>query len=185
MDWLQDMTGRWVRIMKSAGDARTPLDEAVHQISSISEAPAGKGRFGRQKRDAATPAEASAVTALCRLLIAGVLVSDLMIDKLRELGLQTREQVLAQLSGDLPQKLPDEQLRALQAELSGSCALLQDPGNARPELAKRVEQLFRIAEEEASAHIDAARAEAAQIVSSARTQQPCPRCGAPAHGQAF
>jgi hypothetical protein len=35
MDWVQDMTARWVRIMNTAGGGRTPLDEAVRQISEI------------------------------------------------------------------------------------------------------------------------------------------------------
>jgi hypothetical protein len=35
MDWVQDMTARWVRILGAAGEARTPLDEAVHEISAI------------------------------------------------------------------------------------------------------------------------------------------------------
>jgi hypothetical protein len=34
---------------------------------------------------------------------------------------QTREDVLAQLTGDLPGQLGDQRLRALQAELSGDC----------------------------------------------------------------
>jgi vacuolar-type H+-ATPase subunit H len=45
-------------------------------------------------------------------------------------------------------------------------------------LGNRIEQLLRLAEEQASALIDAARAEAAEITSSAGTQQPCPMCGA-------
>lgn len=184
MDWVQDMTARWVRIMNAAGDASTPLDEAVRQVSMISEQPASKGRLGRLKRDATNPPEGSAVTALGRLLIAGVLVSDQMLDKLCALGFQTREQVLAQLSGDLPGRLRDEQLRALQTEVSGSRALSQDSGHASAaQLSTRIEQLFRMAEEQASAMLDEARAKAAEIVASAGTAQPCPRCGALPYGQ--
>jgi len=179
MDWVQDMTARWVRIMSAAGGGGTPLDEAVRQISEMGGTPAKKGSLGRLKRNAAASAEASAVTVLCRQLIAGVLVSDLMIDWLCVLAGQTREQVLGQLSGGLPQQLQDQQLRALQAELSGSCTLLQDPERAPyAGLGTRIEQLLRLAEEQASALIDAARAEAAEITSSAGTQQSCPRCGA-------
>jgi hypothetical protein len=178
MDWVQDMTARWVRILSAAGGGRTPLDEAVDQINATGEAPEKKSKFGRLKRNAIAPAEASAVTVLCRQLIAGVLVSDLMIDQLCTLAGQTREQVLDQLSGDLPRQLQDQQLRALQVELSGSCALLQAPGRASYSgLGSRIEQLLGLAEEQASALIDAARAEAAEITSSAGAQQPCPRCG--------
>ncbi len=185
MDWVQDMTARWVRIMSKADDGRTPLDEAVDQISEIGEigeigeTPRRKGKPGRLKRNAAAAAEASAVTVLCRQLIAGVLVSDLVIDRLCAVAGQTREQILSQLSGDLPRELRERQLRALQVELSGSCALLRDPERAPyAGLGSRVEHLLRLAEEQASALIDAARAEAAGITSAAGTRQPCPRCGA-------
>ncbi len=178
MDWVQDMTARWVRIMSAAGDSGTPLDEAVRQISEIGGSPGKKGRPGRLKRNAAASAEASTVTVLCRQLIAGVLVSDLMIDHLCALAGQTREQLLEQLSGDLPRQLQDQQLRTLRAELSGSCAQLQDPEHASyAGLGTRIEQLLRLAEEQATALIDAARAEAGEITASAGTQEPCSRCG--------
>lgn len=178
MDWVQDMTARWVRIMSAAGGGSTPLDEAVHQISEIGGTPEKKGRFGRPKRNSAAPAEASAVTVLSRQLIAGVLVTDLIIDQLCALSGQTREQVLDRLSGGLPQQLQDQQLRALQKELSGGCTPLQDPERASyAGLGSRIEQLLRLAEQQASALIDAARAEAAEITSSAGNRQPCPRCG--------
>jgi hypothetical protein len=107
-----------------------------------------------------------------------VLVSDLMVDQLCALTGQTRGQLLDQLCGGLPQRLRDLQLRALQAELSGSCSLLRDAERASYSgLGTRIEQLLRLAEEQASALIDAARAEAAEITSSAGTQEPCPRCG--------
>jgi hypothetical protein len=179
MDWVQDTTARWVRIISAVGAGRTPLDEAVHQVSTISGVPGEKSKFGMLKRNAAAPAEVSAVTVLCRQLIAGVLISDWMIDQLCALAGQTREQILDQLRGDLPQQLQDQQLRALQVELSGSCMLLQDPERASyAALGTRIEQLLRLAEEKASALIEAARAEAAEIASSADTQQPCPRCEA-------
>jgi hypothetical protein len=90
MDWVLDMAERWVRILSAAGGGRTPLDEAVHQIAAIGEIPAQKGSSGRLKRSSATPAEASTATVLSRQLIAGVLVSDLMIDRLCALAGQTR-----------------------------------------------------------------------------------------------
>jgi hypothetical protein len=179
MEWMQDMTARWVRILSAAGNGSTPLDEAVQQISEISGTPRKTGRFGGLKRNAAAPAEASAVTVLTRQLIAGVLVTDLMIDELCTLSGQTREQVLDRLSIGLPQRLPDQQVRALQEELSGSRTPLQDA--ERPSysgLGNRVEQLLRLAEEQAAGLIDAARAEAAEITSAAGTQKPCPKCGA-------
>jgi hypothetical protein len=107
-----------------------------------------------------------------------VLVTDLIIDQLCALSGQTREQVLDRLSGGPPQQLQDQQLRALQKELSGSCTLLQDPERASyAGLGSRIEQLLRLAEQQASALIDAARTEAAEITSSASTRPPCPRCG--------
>jgi hypothetical protein len=178
MDWVQDMTACWVRIMSAAGDGSTPLDEAVRQISEIGGTPGKKRRLGRLKRDADAPAEESAVTVLCRQLVAGVLVSDLMAGQLCALTGQTREHLLGQLSGGLPRQLPDQQLRALQAELSGSWAQLQDAERASyAGLGTRIEQLLRLAEEQATALIDAARAEAAQITASAGAPEPCPRCG--------
>lgn len=188
MDWLQDTIGRWIRILSAAGGGSTPLDEAVHQISRIGEAPAKKAGFGRPKRNAAAPPAASTVTVLCRQLVAGVIAGDLMIDQLCTLTGQTRAQVLDQLSSGLPRQLRGEQLRALQDELSGGCALLQAPQAApHSALATRVGQVLKLAEEEASVHIEKARAEAAEIVRAARaeadtasagTRQPCPRCGA-------
>jgi hypothetical protein len=178
MDWVQDMTARWVRIMSAAGDESTPLDEAVAKISEIGGTSGKRRRPGRLKRSDAAPAEASAVTVLCRQLVAGVLVSDLMAGQLCALTGQTREQLLGQLSGGLPLRLPDQRLRALQAELSGSCAQLQNSERASyAGLGTRIEQLLRLAEEQASALIDAARAEAAQITASAGPPGPCPRCG--------
>ncbi len=179
MDWVQDMTARWVRIMSAAGGGSTPVDEAVRQISEISRAPGKKGGFGRLKRSAAAPAEASVVTVLCRQLIAGVLVSDWMTGQLGALAGQTREQILDQLSRGLPPEMDDQQARALQAELSGACTPLQDPERASyAGLGGRIEQLLRLAEEQASGLIDAARAEAAEITASVGPRQPCPKCGA-------
>jgi hypothetical protein len=168
MDWVQDMAARWVRIMTAAGGDGTPLDAAVAQIGAIGQAHGKKSRFGGRKRNDAVPAEASAVTVLCRQLIAGVLISDLMIDQACGLTGQSREQLLNQLSSDLPRQIRDQQLRALQAELSGSCAQLRDP--ERPPyagLGRRIEELLKLAEVEASALIDQARAEAAEITSAA------------------
>lgn len=178
MEWVPDMAARWMRILGAEGSGRTPLDEAVAQISAIGAAPEKKSRFGGLKRDAVAPAEAAAITVLCRQLITAVLVSDLMIDQLCTLGGRTREQVLDQLSDDLPRQLQDQQLRVLQVELSGSCAPLRTSERASYSgLGSRIEQLLMLAEEQASALIDAARAEAAEIISSAGTQQPCPKCG--------
>jgi cell division septum initiation protein DivIVA len=81
---------------------------------------------------------------------------------------QAREQLLAQLSASLPGQLRDQQLRALQAELSGSCDQLRDSERASyAGLGRRIEELLRLAEEQASSLIEAARAEAAKIASSA------------------
>jgi hypothetical protein len=175
MDWVQDMTARWVRIMSAADRGGTPLDEAVRQISAIGDEPAKKSGPGWLRRKTATAEEASAVTVLCRQLIAGVLVSDMAIARLCALENRNREQVLAQLTDDVPGQLRDQQLRALQAELSGSCSLLKDPERASyAGLGRRIEQLLRLAEQQASELIEAARAEAAGITASAGAAAPAP-----------
>jgi hypothetical protein len=100
--------------LSAAGGGDTPLDEAVRQISRIGGAPAKKnGLLSRLQWNAATPAEALAVTVLRRQLIAGVLVGDLMADQLCALTGQSRDQLLHQLSGSMPGKLPDRQLPRL------------------------------------------------------------------------
>src|SRR5262245_16170043 len=164
MDWVRDMTARWVRILGAAGGGTAALDEAVDQINELFEPPGKKGGFGRLRRNGPGQAETSAVTVLCRQLIAGVVVSDLLVDKLCAQAGQDRGQILGQLSGSLAPELRDRQVRALQAELSGSCALLRDPGRASySALGDRIEHLLALAEEQASELIDAARAEAAEI----------------------
>lgn len=158
------MAAAWVRILAAAGDITTPLDKAVDRLSSIGEARAQTGSLSRRARKA--EAAAPVVTVLARQLVAGVLVSDLMIDRLCALAGQNREQVLDQVSGELPTRLQDAQLRAALAELSESYAPLRDvPSYAG--LASRVEQLLRLAEEEASAIVAAARAQAAEITAPA------------------
>lgn len=179
MDWVQDMTARWVRILSAAGDRRTPLDEAVDQINSISGTQQSNAKLGRLKRAGGASAEATAATVLCRLLVAGVLVGDSALDQLCGLRGQTRQQVLDQLTYGLPGQLQDQQVSALQAQLSQASTLLGDSERASyGSLGTRVEQLLRLAEEQAAAIVDAARLEAAQITSAAGTQQPCPECGA-------
>jgi hypothetical protein len=173
MDWVQDMTARWMRIMSPSDGVGTPLDEAVRQISVIVDTPAKKGRPGRLRRKSAAAEEASAVTVLCRQLIAGVLVSDMAIARLCALESRSREQVLAELAADRPEQLRDQQLRALQVELSGSGAWLKDPERASYSgLGSRIEQLLRLAEQQASELIEAARAEAARITASASAGAP-------------
>jgi hypothetical protein len=179
MDWVQDMTARWMRIMSAAGGGGTPLDEAVRQINAIADTPAKKGGLGwRRRKGAASGDDASAVTVLCRQLIAGVLVSDIAITRLCVLEGQTREHVLAQLAGDVPGQLGDQQLRALQAELSGSCAVLKGPERASyAGIGDRIEQLLRLAEQQASELVEAARAEAARITASGGEPPPSPGLG--------
>jgi hypothetical protein len=68
----------------------------------------------------------------------------------------------------VPGHLRDQQVRALHAELSGSGALLRD--QERPSysgLGARIERLLRLAEQQATELIEAARAEAAKITASA------------------
>jgi hypothetical protein len=170
MDWVQDMTARWMRIMSATGDGGTPLDEAVRQINAIADSPTKKGGLGWRRRKGAASApddDPAAVTVLCRQLIAGVLVSDIAITRLSVLSGETRDHVLAQLAGDVPGQLGDQQLRALQAELSGSCDVLKDPERASyAGLGNRIEKLLRLAEQQASELIDGARAEAARITAS-------------------
>ena len=164
MDWVRDMAARWKRVLSATGEDRTPLDEAVRQISEIGAAPTQRGRGGRAQRKAAAAAEASVVTTLSRQLIAGVVINDLMLDRLCALEGQTREQVLDQIYGDLPRTLPEQELRILQAELSGSCLALRPERPSYAGLGARVEQLITLAQEQASAIANAARAEAASRV---------------------
>lgn len=167
------MAARWVRIMTQAGDGATPLDEAVAQISAIGQSQGKKTKFGGAKRNAAGVAEASAVTVLSRQLLAGVLITDLVIDRLCTVTGEDREQVLNQLSSQFPRQIRDQQLRALQAELSGSCVPLRDQGHAlQAGLGRRIEELLRLAEAQATALIDAARAEAATITAAAARDEP-------------
>jgi hypothetical protein len=162
------MTARWVRILSAAGPDRTPLDEAARQISETGRVAATRNRFGRPKRDAPTLAETIPAVALSRQLIVGVLVNDLLISQLCAVTGQDREQLLGQLAVNLPRQVRDRQLEVLLLELSGSCALLQDP--ERPTyaaLGRRIEQLLKDAEDQAVALIEAARDEATRIVSEA------------------
>ena len=186
MDWVEDMTARWVRILSTEDGAGTALDEAVRQLNATLEVPVPVSATapGRRKRGAAPPAEPAAdpaaVTALCRQLVAGVLVSDLLLAEVGAVTGRTRAQVLDQLlSGGLGPGLEDGRLRAMVAELSGSCTQLREPMRASySELGARVEQLLGLAVEQATELVDAARAEAAKITASADPHQPCPRCGA-------
>jgi hypothetical protein len=176
MDWVQDMTARWMRIMNAASSGGgTPLDEAVRQISAIGDTPSKKGGGpGWRKRKAVTQ-DASAVTALSRQLIAGVLVSDMAIARLCAVEGVGRELVLARLADDVPGLLRDQQLRALQVELSGSCAALKDrSGGSYAGLGSRVEQLLALAEQQAAELIEGARVEAARITASAGAAPPAP-----------
>jgi hypothetical protein len=171
MDWVQDMTARWMRIMSAASSGGgTPLDEAVRQISAIGDTPEKKagGPPGWRKRKAVAEDSSAAVTALSRQLIAGVLVSDLAITRLCAVEGVSREQVLARLADDAPGLLRDQQLRALQVELSGSCAVLRDrSGGSYAGLGSRVEKLLALAEQQAAELIEGARVEAARITASA------------------
>lgn len=166
MDWLRDMTARWMKILGAAGVASTPLDEAVRQISAINGAAGTPGRRGRARRKAAD--DEVTVTALCRQLVAGVLISDVMIGRLCALAGQTREQVLEQLSRDVAGQLPDQQLAILREQLTDSCRLLRDPEHAQMAgVGSKIELLLRTAEKEAAQHVAEARAEAARIRSAA------------------
>jgi hypothetical protein len=168
MDWVQDMTARWMRVMSAGDSGRTPPDEAVRQISAIADpAVAKKGRPGLFRRNAVAAEDPSAITVLCRQLIAGMVVSDVAVARLCALENRSREQVLAELAADAPEQVRDQQLRALQAELAGSCDVLRSA--ERPSysgLGDRVEQLLRLAEQQAVELVDAARAEADRITAS-------------------
>ncbi|HEY1627829.1 MAG TPA: hypothetical protein VGG16_28965 [Streptosporangiaceae bacterium] len=183
MDWVQDMTARWVRIMSAADSGRTPLDEAVRELSAIADTSSAKkgARPSLFRRSSPAAEDPFAVTALCRQLIAGVLVSDLAIERLCAVENRSRPQVLAELTADEAGQLRDQQLRALQAELSGSWELLRDPERASYSgLGVRIEQLLRLAEQQASDLVDAARAEADRITASAGAAPATPGSDSPA-----
>ena len=171
MDWMRDMAARWVRILSAEGGGRTPVDEAVDQIAAISRAEVKKSRL----EECSPAGRPQAVTVLSRQLIAGALISDLMLDRLCALAGQTRQQVLDQLSAELPAQLPAQQLQALRRAVRRCC---RGPGRVLHRAGALVfEQLLRLAEEQATGLIDAARAEAARITSAGGSPQPCPRCG--------
>jgi hypothetical protein len=184
MDWVEDMTARWVRILSTEDGGGTALDEAVRQLNAALEVPVSARAPGRRKRGAAPPAEPAAdpaaVTALCRQLIAGVLVSDLLLADVCAVTGRTRAQVLDQLLSDgLGPGLDERRLRALAAELSGSCTQLREPARTSYSgLGARVEELLRLSTEQATELVDAARTEAAKITASAEPGRPCRRCGA-------
>ena len=215
MDWVEEATANWVRILSAEDGDETPLDEAMRQLSTVFEAPASgapasgapasgvpasgapaSGRSLRRRKPAPVPASAAtavtpaaaeaAVTALSRQLVAGVLVSELMLAEVCAVTGRPRDQVLDQLlSGGLGRGLGEGRLRLLVAELSGSCTQLREPGHARYSgLGARIEQLLGLAAEQASALVDAARAEAAKTTAPANTtasvgpRPPCPNCGA-------
>ena len=72
------------------------------------------------------------------------------------------------IADDAPEQLRDQQVRALQTELSGSLAQLRDPERASYSgLGARIEQLLRLAEQQAVDLVEGARAEAARITASA------------------
>ena len=214
MDWVEEATANWVRILSAEDGDETPLDEAMRQLSTVFEVPASgapasgapasgapaSGRSLRRRKPApvpsaeatavtpaaATAAAEAAVTALSRQLVAGVLVSELLLDEVGAVTGRPRDQVLDQLlSGGLGRGLGEGRLRLLVAELSGSCTQLREPGHARYSgLGARIEQLLGLAAEQASALVDAARAEAAKTTAPANTtasvgpRPPCPNCGA-------
>lgn len=213
MDWVEETTARWVRILSTEDGDGTPLDEALRQLSTLFEVPASgapasgvpasevpasgapasevpaSGRSLRRRKPvpvpsagaaAVTAAAEAAMTALSRQLVVGVLVSELMLDEVGAVTGRTRAQVLDQLlSGDLGRGLGDGRLRLLLAELNGSCTQLREPGHASYSgLGARIEQLLALAAEQASALVDAARAEAAKTAASAGPRPPCPNCGA-------
>ena len=178
VDWVKDMTARWVRILGAAGEGRTALDEAVEQVSAIGGRSGKKGRWRRLTQRGDDSAETAAVTVLSRQLVAGVLLTDMLLERLCAQTRQTRGELLDQLTFGMPRQLRDQQVRALQAELSGSCAVLRDPGRATyGSLGTRIEELLRLAEQQACEMLDAARAAAAELSSPAGSQ-PCPRRGA-------
>lgn len=72
--------------------------------SVIAGTPAKKGWFRSLARDARGAAAASAVTVLSRQLVAGVLVSDLMLGRVCAQAAQSREQILGQLTFGMPRQ---------------------------------------------------------------------------------
>lgn len=177
MEWVRDMTARWAAILRASDSdphgGGIPLDEAVRQINAISPGPppSGFGR-GRRKRQPEAP-PVPAVTVLCRQLVTGVLVSDLLLGRVCELTGQSREEVLDQLT--VTPEMKDGQLRVLQAELSHSCESLHaaEPLPEQPSgVSARVTDILRLAEAEAAKQIEQARAEAAKIIAEAREGKP-------------
>jgi hypothetical protein len=172
MDWLEDTTARWSRIMAAAGHGSTPLDEGVRLISEVGgtaaqERPSG---FRQRKQTARETVQESVVTNLSRHLVIGVLMSDHLLTRLAAATGQTRERLLDELTTDLAPQVNDERLRALRFELSAGIAMQGTENPTYTGLAERIEQLLKLAESQATELVEKARAEAAEI-------RRCRECG--------
>lgn len=164
--------------MGATGDGSTPLDEAVRLVTEVGETAAPEPRSSRSRwRKSSNPeiatAPAPGVTVLSRHLLTGVLASDRLLTRLSAATGQTREQILGELSTELTEWVNTELLRVHLLETRSGCLALEGPENATYSgLGERIEHLLRLAEEQATTLMEAARAEAATLPAAA-----CPRCG--------
>jgi hypothetical protein len=175
MSWLAETTARWLRIMAAAGPGTEPPEAGVRLISEIGDASAGaparRSRRGRRGRPAPTP-QGATVIALGQHLIVSLLAGDELVTRLGAATGQTREDVLAELSGGLSQWLSQEQLRVLSIELAADSATSYAAGwPSYAALGSRIEQLLRLAEGQAT-----------EILAEAKAAASCPHCGAARHG---
>jgi hypothetical protein len=168
VEWLEETAARWARTMAAAGDGGVPLDEAVRlvaEVGALDEPEKGKRRRKRRGREVSEPV---AVAALSRCLIVATLAGDRLLDRLAEATGRTREELLAELSVDPELQVSDERLRLMRQDTAAAAYLAEAPTYSG--LGERVEQVLRLAEEQATELVEAAREEAARI-------RRCPHCG--------
>lgn len=167
VEWARDMTERWMRILRAGDGDGTPLDEAVAQVNEIvAVPPPRRSGFGFGRRE--PPPDPTVVTVLCRQLVTGVLVSDLLMDRVRELTGQSREEILDELA--VAPEMRDGQVQAFKAGVSDSCAALRER-TTYSGLGARIEDLLRLAEEQATELVEAAQIEADRITAEARAER--------------
>jgi hypothetical protein len=168
MGWVADISARWLRVLAGEGAGGVPLDEAVRIVSEIAQPPARQTRFGKAKRAAGEVAGAAGTTILSRYLVVSAQAGDVLIGQLCAATGKDRDQVVSELQDKLSRWADADQLGVLHLELSASAAVLADPQHATYSgLGTRIEELFRLAEEQAASILAEARAQAAAIIAAA------------------
>ena len=155
MNWMEEAAARWSHILAASGPGDVTFDEAVRLISEVGGPSARQRRF-RRARPSSDP-EVRLAAVLSSYLIISLLASDLLVEQLCAVTDRTREQVVAEMSGRLLEQVRDGQIEARRlSEIPWIARELTHPTYAG--LGTRIEQLLRLAEQQASAIVDEARA---------------------------